>query len=232
MSTGDQLERVRLLRDQGHTPKQIARTLGIRPAEATRLVRAVAALAQADAPEPALAGCWISPAWSTGLTIAGHPDWPYDDDPESGFDGLAAVLVARRHRYDKVSVCGYLADVYCLGVKNAMGPDTMDETALRAFKGEFFSGYHDDPLEASIELARDVVLGSVEYARGLGFEPHPDFTPARAHLGLWTGPSAITFGKNGKPFYISGPYDNPNPVIRTLQSAVGDGNFDFLTVAR
>ncbi len=205
--------------------------MGIRPAEATRLVRAVAARAQADAPEPALVGCWISPAWSTGLTIAGHPDWPRSEGSESGIDGLVAVLVARRHRYDRVSVCGYLTDAYCLGVKNAMGPDTMDEIELRAFKGEFFSGYHDDPLEAPIELARDVVLGAVEYAHGLGFEPHPDFTPARAHLGPWTGPSAITFGKNGKPFYISGPYDNPDPVIRTLRNVVGEGNFDFLAVA-
>jgi hypothetical protein len=31
------------------------------------------------------------------------------------------VLAARRHRHDKVSVCGYLADVYCLGVKTALG---------------------------------------------------------------------------------------------------------------
>lgn len=73
MQTTEQLDRVRLLREQGHTPKQIARTLGIRPAEAARLVRAAAAVAQADAPEPAVVGCWISPTWGTGLTVTGHP---------------------------------------------------------------------------------------------------------------------------------------------------------------
>jgi hypothetical protein len=74
-------------------------------------------VAQAEAPGPALAGCWISPSWSTGLTVSDHPGWPLHEDPAAGTDGLAAVLVARRHRHGKVSVCGYLADVYCLGVK-------------------------------------------------------------------------------------------------------------------
>jgi len=38
----ERLERVRVLRERGQTPKQIARALGIRPAEAGRLVRAAA----------------------------------------------------------------------------------------------------------------------------------------------------------------------------------------------
>jgi len=227
----ERVERVHLLRERGHTPKQIARALGIRSAEAERLVRASAILAQAEAPEPAVAGCWISPAWSAGLTIGDHPGWPLHEDPAAGTDGLAAVLVARRHRHGKVSVCGYLADLYCLGVKNALGPEIMDDLGLRGFVRDFFAGYDGDPLEAPIELAREVVLGSVEYARSLGFDPHPDFAAAEGHLGSWAGPGTITFGKDGKPLYISGPYDDPRPVIRTLERTVGRGNFEFLAVA-
>ena len=231
MQSDERLERVRLLREQGHTPKQVARALGIRPAEADRLVRAAAILAQAEAPGPALVGCWISPSWSTGLTVGDQPGWPLREDPAAGTDGLAAVLVARRHRHGKVSVCGYLADVYCLGVKNALGPEIMDDLGLRGFIRDFFAGYDGDPLEVPIELAREVVFGSVDYARSLGFDPHPDFAAAQGHLGSWTGPCTITFGKDGKPFYISGPYDDPRPVIRTLESTVGRGNFETLAVA-
>jgi hypothetical protein len=227
----ERVQQVRLLRDRGYTPKQVARSLGIGSAEAARLVRAAAALANAQAPEPALVGCWISPTWSTGLSVGEYPDWPLHEDSTAGTDGLVAVLVARRHRYDKVSVCGYLADVYCLGVKNALGPEITDEFGLREYRRNFFSGYHADPLEAPIELAREVVFGSIDYARGLGFEPHPDFAPARAHLGPWSGPSTITFGKHGRPFYISGPDDKPRAVVRTLQRTVGDGNFEFLFTA-
>jgi hypothetical protein len=227
----ERVERVRLLRERGHTPRQIARALGIRSAEAERLVRASAILVQAEAPEPAVAGCWISPAWSAGLIIGDHPGWPLHEDPAAGTDGLAAVLVARRHRHGKVSVCGYLADLYCLGVKNALGPEIMDDLGLRGFVRDFFAGYDGDPLEAPIELAREVVLGSVGYARSLGFDPHPDFAAAEGHLGSWAGPGTITFGKDGKPLYISGPYDDPRPVIRTLERTAGRGNFEFLAVA-
>jgi hypothetical protein len=220
-----------MLRERGHTPKQVARVLGVRPAEAARLIRAAAVLARADAPAPALIGCWISPAWSTGLTVGDRPDWPLHEDPAAGTGGLVAVMVARKHRHDKVSVCGYLADVYCLGVKNALGPEIMDELGLRGFVRGFFSGYPDDPLEAPIELAREVVFGSVEYARRLGFDPHPDFAAAEGHLGSWTGPSTITFGQDGKPLYVSGPYDEARSVIRTLERTVGSGNFEFIAAA-
>jgi hypothetical protein len=231
MPPDERRERVRLLREQGQTPKQIARALGIRSAEAARLVRETAIAAQATAPEPAVAGCWINPSWSAGLTIRDHPDWALHEDPDAGTDGLASVLVARQHRYGKVSVCGYLADLYCLGVKNALGPKVMDDVRLTGFVRDFFSSHDADPLEVPIELAREVVFGSVEYARGLGFDPHPDFADARGHLGPWTGPSTITFGKDGKPLYISGPHDDPSLIIRTLEHAVGRGNFDFLAVA-
>lgn len=228
MPSDERLERVQVLREQGHTPKQIARVLGIKPSEASRLVRSAAILAQSQAPEPPLVGCWISPNWNVGLTFDDHPDWPVHEDPAGGTEGLVSVLVARRHRHDKVSVCGYLADVYCLGVKNALGPEIMDELTLRGFVREYFSSYHGDPLDAPIELARQLVFGSLEYARGLGFTPHPEFAAAEAHLGPWTPPSTITFGKDGKPLYISGPYDNPQPIIRTLERAVGAGNFHYV----
>ena len=185
MRADERVRQVRLLRDQGYTPKEVAHSLGIGSAEAARLVRAAAALARAEAPEAALVGCWISPTWSTGLSLGDHPDWPVHEDPAAGTDGLAAVLVARRRRHDKVSVCGYLADVYCLGVKDALGPEIMDEfgpRGLSGFRRSFFSGYHGDPLEAPIELAREVVFGSIVYARGLGFEPHPDFAAQRQWL--------------------------------------------------
>ncbi len=227
MQSDERLERVRALREQGHTPKEIARVLGIKPSEASRLVRSAAILAQTEAPEAPLVGCWVSPNWSTGLDVGDHPDWPVHEDPLAEGAGMVSVLVARRHRHDKVSVCGYLADVYCLGVKNTLGPDIMDELTLRGFLGQYFAAYDGDPIEAPIELARQLVFGSVEHARGLGFEPHPGFAAVEGHLGPWTPPSTITFGKDGKPLYISGPYDNSASIMRTLERTVGSGNFHF-----
>jgi hypothetical protein len=221
---------VRTLRNEGRTPKEIARAVGARPAEVTAIVRQLAA--QAAAGGPALVGCWVSRGWSTGLSVAEHPEWP-DDRAAPGSDGLVCVLVARRHRPRRLSVCGYLVDTFCLGVKNALGPELMRDEDLPGFRQLFFSAGADrePPLEAPIELARDLVFGGVDYARGLGFEPHPDLALAVDHLGEpWSGPSAITFGRDGRPFYVSGPDDNPRSVLRTLTRTVGEGNFDHLTV--
>src|SRR5207244_3193762 len=101
------LERVSELRSAGLTPKQIARALQLRPAQVAPLVRAAAARAVESAGEAALVGCWVSPGWSGGLRITGRPDWP-DLPGEQIAGGMATVVVARRHRVPRVSVCGYL----------------------------------------------------------------------------------------------------------------------------
>jgi hypothetical protein len=95
-------------------------------------------------------------------------------------------------------------DTYCLGVKNTLGPRNLNDWALCSFVREYFGAFEGDSVAAPLELAQHVVFGAVEYARGLGFEPHPDFGAATAHLGTWQGPSAITFGDNDKPVYIAG----------------------------
>lgn len=223
-------DRVRELRAGGHTPKEIARALGVRPAEVTAIVRRLGR--EAAAGEPELVGAWVSHGWSVGLTVDGHPEWPADPLHDEDASGLACVAVARRHRSRRVSVCGYLVDVYCLGVKNALGPKVLDEYALPGFHDSFFAGIRGTPpLEVPLDLARHLVWGAVDYARSLGFEPHPDFAATAGHLGAWGETSAITFGRDGTPLYISGPHDSPTSVISTLARAVGKENFHYVVGA-
>ncbi len=133
------------------------------------------------------------------------------------------MLVARDEGRGRVSACGYLTDV--------CGPRLMDVRALPAFTRQFFSAYRDPPLEAPAELARQLVFGAVEFARGLGFEPPPGFGKAAAHLGPRAGPSAISFGRDGKPFFIQGPRDNAARIMNTLHRPAGRDNYHFLVVA-
>ncbi len=74
------------------------------------------------------------------------------------------------------------------------------------------------------------MLGAVDYAHTLGFDPHRDFYLAKPHLGDWQPPSRIRFGLNGKPYFQQGPYDNPTRVRRTLDRSVGPGNYHFATL--
>ena len=234
ISPMERSEQVATLRVQGLTPKEIARRLGMRPAEVSAIVQAnagrIAQQAGSDLPTPIVA-CFINRGWSAGLELDGAPpEWSDAKGAESGARGLVNVLVARRHRYGNVVACGYLVDVFCLGVKDSLGPKTMSEEEWRAFVPRYFQAFDDPPLAIPIGLAQCIVLGAVDYARSLGFEPHADFTRTRSLLGAWEGPIPITFGESGRPMYCAGPRDDSSRILATLRRTVGEGNFHFLAV--
>ncbi len=215
------------MRDDGETPKAIARVLGVRPAVIAPLVRQVAAETQEpEVHEADVVGCWISPGWSRELLIHRRAGWDdVDDRADAPPGGLALVLVARAGRRDRVSVCGYLVDTFCLGVKNTIGPERMRRRELLSFSRTYFRAFPSPPLPAPIEQAQHLVHGAVAFAAGLGFDPHPDFAAGRGHLGELSEPCAITFGREGRPLYVPGPYDNPIAVMEQLSATVGTDGF-------
>ncbi|MBF8194156.1 helix-turn-helix domain-containing protein [Nonomuraea sp. K274] len=217
--------KVRELRLQGRSPKEIARALKVSPSVVAPLVRAIAAESTGTA-EPEVVGCWVNVGWSAGLGVDPARGW-VDEQPGTA-EGMVSVLVARRHTWDRMTLCGYLVDAYCLGVKNAVGPEVCDDRELRRYR-EYFFGEYAGWQEVPIELARHLVFGSIDYARKLGFEPHEDFAPAADALGKWEGDAAITFGRDGKPFYMEGPYDDAAKVLRTLRRSLADDEFDYVT---
>lgn len=232
MSDVQQSDHVHELRALGLAPKQIARALGLPQADVIAILNRTAAESSAAAGEQSSEiRCWVSRGWARELSVNGHDDWPGLDDDIEAPGGLVCVLVARRHRHDKVSVCGYLVDVHCLGVKNALGPRLMDEVDLVAFRRWFFAAYGADPVVAPLDLAQQLVFGAVDYARGLGFEPHPDYVDVVGHLGDASGDCAIAFGRDGMPFFVQGPYDDARRVMQTLDASVGPNNYRFLVTA-
>ena len=118
----------------------------------------------------------------------------------------------------------YLLDVYCLRQERD-GARHDGRAGAASTRRPCLQRLRNTTHPAPIDLVRELVLGAAEYARQLGFAPHPDLEQARPHLGP-TGPGAITFGRNGKPTYISGPHDDTDRIIRTLQRAVGRTGFN------
>ena len=230
--SGDALvARIRELRASGATPKTIARTLGVPSARVAPVLRALAAEAESatdDADRP-LVGCWINPGWNTELQVIGRPEWPTGTPADPGTAGLIRLVIARQAPRARVRVFEYLVDAFCLGVKDVRAPKVMDQHLLDGYLSDAYASYGCLPIVAPLDLACDLVFGSIEYARGLGLDPSPAFTAsAAAHLGRWMPPSAVTFGREGKPFYIQGPRDDTNHIMRTLRRTVGDRNFHYL----
>jgi hypothetical protein len=227
MPTQQMLDQVRELRDAGRTPKEIARALKMPPSAVAPLIRTIAA-AEGRTRQDALIGCWISPGWSSSLQAPQRPDWPGSARSDrTANSGLVTVLVARERGGPKTAVCFYLVDTWCLGLKNAAGPQSMDRRRLTGFIEQIFGTWDEPPLQIPLELGRQIVYGAIGYARELGFEPHPDFGRAAEYLEPWDGRCDLTFGLDGKPMYISGPYDDAERITSKLDRTVGDGSYHF-----
>jgi hypothetical protein len=41
-------------------------------------------------------------------------------------------------------------------------------------------------------------------------------------------PYKLTFGQDGKPLYVSGPYDDVEKIVKQLEATAGHGNFDVV----
>jgi hypothetical protein len=241
MSSENLLAQVAELRRSGLTAVQIARELGLTKAQVQPMLRQVAGQGrsiQQPLPEPAertLAGCWINAGWSIGLGLDGAPpEWAAgdrqdDDDDEVGSGGLATIAIARADRPSRASLCVFLVDVYCLGVKNALGPVVVSATTIDDRLRTVYGGHPRPPRPVPLELAQHLVHGAVDYATSLGFSPHEDFAQAAPYLGAPAGPCPIQFGRDGVPFYVSGPYDDTAAVMATLNRTAGSGNFHLLT---
>ncbi|WP_280892004.1 hypothetical protein [Streptomyces sp. LBL] len=237
MRTRDEelLARVREMRERGSAPKQIAKALGLRPAQATALVRRVAeaALANVGPDERPVVGCWVNAGWSVGLDMAKAPEWaaadPLGQEPDPGTGGFAQILLARQERASRVTVTGFLVDVYCLGVKNVTDPEVMGSGSLTSYVPMYYSAFECRPLAIAVEQAQTIVHDAVAYSRSLGFEPADGFADAAVHLGAPPGDRpVIGFGRDGRPCYLSGPYDNPRKVVQNLERTCGPDNYDYV----
>ena len=148
--------------------------------------------------------------------------------------GKGHLAIARYKSDGRVEAGVFLMDVYCLGVKDAF---------FRQFSAAEFQEFLEDifirscgslPVEQSGAWGRKLVEGAVEYARRLGFSPHPDFKQGAKVMGGINPKDCsetFVFGSDGKPLYIAGPYDGEakrNAILRTLTKQLGPQGFHFI----
>ena len=181
------------------------------------LIRPFTALGQSpyleNAREYPLHGCWIMEGWQE--------------------KGITPVIVARLQDNGRIMFGVYMVDYYCLGIKDTY---TRVDYSRNRFERELPKLCVNAPVRCSVELAHELIYGALEYAEKLGFAPHPDFYKQKADLMLDPPDSHpcennVSFGKDGKTLYISGPYDSEmksRSVINTLMRTCGPGNFDYI----
>lgn len=218
------------LRAGGLSPKNIARSLGLRPSAVEAFLRKAAAEAQADREArgelPELLEC-VTDGICARWLLDGQRDG--FDETEEELQGLSHVIVTRLDRGKRL-FAGFLIDYWCLGVKDVLPSRRADLAEYSFTKSVMFAPY-GEARQISLEQAQAIVYGAIDYARKLGFEPHPDAVEALSVFG--PRPESLLpleFGKNGRPVYVNGPEDDVNKILDALNGSVGEDNYDFLAI--
>lgn len=157
------------------------------------------------------------------------PDWRDENK------GLIQILVCREQPSGKYVVGVYLVDMQCLGVKNALYHINWEWEKIEELH-EQISMNADIPL-ASCEyvLVHNIIYGALDFAEEIGFYPHADFAIAQYILAEDDDNIELIeleFGRDGRPFFVAGPYDDVRRIIRILNQKVGEGNYDFIADPR
>jgi hypothetical protein len=170
-------------------------------------------------------------SWSSSKDILENArDYPLLEcwiDRDWKESGLARVAIARQQPNGRVLFGSYLVDYYCLGVKDCVWKA---DQSLKTFHKRL-PQLVGTPERCEPSLAHQLIYGAINYAQRWGFEPHADFKEAGQILeprGNLPETHDIQYGQDGKPLFISGPYDDSSRIISQLEAIAGEGNFDYL----
>jgi len=153
-----------------------------------------------------------------------NSDWPDND-------ALVTVVVARESpRSRKVGAATFLVDLGCLGIKNSivrLSPTPRDYA--NGLRRDILARQQFHPID--FDLAAKIVLTGEAYARSLGLSQPADAAQAKLLL-AGANPAACaipvrTGGPDGKPHFVSGPYDDSRRIVAHLTKTLGEGNFNY-----
>jgi len=144
-------------------------------------------------------------------------------------DGIGWVVLARTLPSGLVAASFFLADVWCLGVKDAffvvMTQPKFDERMEVSSQEQPF-------VDIDPSVARKLLRDAAAYAGSFGLAPSEGFAEAEAIFGdIPLAIETFPFGKYGKPFFMSGPNDSPTRIRRILDTLVkraGPGGFHYI----
>jgi len=175
-----------------------------------------------------------------GLSPSAYAKFPIHECfiPNTLFElGIGCVIVTRKTPDGLIALSSFVVDVYCLGVKNALFKVSSEFEYENTIKPQIMGSNAEAMFENIHQsCARKLVEGVVLYAKELGFSPHRDYNNAQKIFGdidADTCAVKYTYGKNGKPFYIRGPYESVSQakrIVDKLSKKCGEENFDYMAM--
>jgi hypothetical protein len=156
--------------------------------------------------------CWINQNWEE--------------------EGLVTIIVSRNHSTGNVTFATFLMDMYCLGLKDTTTIFSKSAYEYRDIVDSMFES-HGGKQMIDYTLAHNIIYGGIAYAEDLGFKPEADWAFSQFILEEDTEDIElidVAFGKDGRPCFINGPYDNLGKIVSKLEKSVGKGNFDVVLI--
>jgi hypothetical protein len=155
--------------------------------------------------------------------------------PKSLFEiGIGTLVLARGATPYNVAFGSFLIDVFCLGIKDVM---------FEAVEADVFEMYMEGMDVGSPMVSVDPGYGRkllrdlAAWSQSIGFPPHRDFATMERLFGDVSADASdvdFQFGRDGKPFYMPGPFESATLIrrrIEQLQKHLGKDGFEFETAA-
>jgi hypothetical protein len=151
----------------------------------------------------------------------------WDTDEAEGF---AQIVIARQQPDGNIAFGVYLVDMYCLGLKSTFcnAGFSLSEYRNNIVPPAMRSA---NPKQCPPELVHQIIYQGIDYAVQYGFRPDKDFKWSHYLLeerGTLEEPYKLIFGKDGKPLFVAGPYDNVDVILRRLEKNAGPGNYNYV----
>lgn len=143
---------------------------------------------------------------------------------------IANIIVSRRHSNGNVSVCLYLADLFCQGVKDTYWYFNISSSDYDDLKKKISE--QQDTIKIPYELAHNIIYASFEYGGEWGFHSHKDFNNITKYFleedSDETELIDIECGVDGKPAFMRSPEQSQaeaERIIMKLEKYAGPGNY-------
>lgn len=146
---------------------------------------------------------------------------------------MTSVVIARKHTSGNITACTYVVDLSCLGVKDSLFMFNVTPMEYSDYKEKINTRL--EMIEVDYALAHNIILAGVEFAEEFGFKPYKEYESITIFM-LEEDTDEIELieiecGKDGKPLYIQGPYEDDvraRQIIAQLEKTAGPGNYDFV----
>ncbi|MCQ2278121.1 MAG: hypothetical protein MJZ62_02360 [Bacteroidales bacterium] len=148
-----------------------------------------------------------------------NPDWA-----ESG---MATVMVVRQHNQGNFTFGLYLADTFCLGIKDVLYGVNVKPEDYEDILNDYVEGMGIE--EVDYNTAHNMIYGAIAYAEEAGVAPCKDFTSTAQYI-LEEDTEEIPliefeYGHNGGYELACYTQAEANRYIPLLNRTLGEGNY-------